>query len=291
MDIRKRIVEFPKLGEKAIFVAIPTTSGTGSEVTPFAVITDDATGRKYPLADYALTPTMAIVDAELAMSMPRGLTAAGGIDAVTHALEALVSVMASDYTAPLAMEATRLLFAYLPRAYEKGAADPEARQAVHNAATMAGMAFANAFLGVCHSMAHKLGAKYHLPHGVANALMIEEVIRFNAEEAPTKMAAFAQYKRPKAKADYAKLARYLQLKGNTDEELLESLIAAVAELKARLGIPASIKAAGVDEESFLSNVDELALEAFDDQCTGANPRYPLIAEIKDMYRRAYYGTS
>jgi acetaldehyde dehydrogenase / alcohol dehydrogenase len=291
MDIRKRIVQVPELGEKAILVAIPTTSGTGSEVTPFAVITDDATGKKYPLADYALTPTMAIVDAELAMAMPRGLTAAGGIDAITHALEALVSVMASDFTAPLAMEATRLLFAYLPRAYDKGTADPEARQAVHNAATMAGMAFANAFLGVCHSMAHKLGAKYRIPHGVANALMIEEVIRFNAEAAPTKMAAFAQYKNPKAKADYAKVARYLGLSGGTDDELLDSLIAAVAELKAKLGIPASIKAAGVDEESFLSSLDELALDAFDDQCTGANPRYPLIAEIKEIYRRAYYGKS
>jgi acetaldehyde dehydrogenase / alcohol dehydrogenase len=292
MDIRKRIVEFPALGEKAIMVAIPTTSGTGSEVTPFAVITDDATGKKYPLADYALTPTMAIVDAELTMSMPRGLTAAGGIDAMTHALEALVSCMASDYTAPLAMEAARLLFAYLPRAYEKGASDPEARQAVHNAATMAGMAFANAFLGVCHSMAHKLGAKYRIAHGVANALMIEEVIKFNAEGAPTKMAAFPQYKYPKAKAEYARLARYLGLAGagsSNDDELVGSLIAAVAELKAKIGIPASIKAAGVDEEAFLANLDDLALEAFDDQCTGANPRYPLIAEIKEMYIRAYYG--
>jgi acetaldehyde dehydrogenase/alcohol dehydrogenase len=293
MDIRKRIVEFPKLGAKAIMVAIPTTSGTGSEVTPFAVITDDATGKKYPLADYALTPTIAIVDAQLAMSMPRGLTAAGGIDAVTHALEALVSCMASDYTAPLAMEAARLLFAYLPRAYEKGAADPEARQAVHNAATMAGMAFANAFLGVCHSMAHKLGAKYHIPHGVANALLIEEVIKFNAESAPTKMAAFAQYRQPKAKADYARLARYLGLGGAAadDDALVAALVTAVAALKARIGIPASIKAAGVDEKSFLSDLDALALDAFDDQCTGANPRYPLIAEIKGMYKRAYYGKS
>jgi acetaldehyde dehydrogenase / alcohol dehydrogenase len=291
MDIRKRIVEVPRLGAKAIMVAIPTTSGTGSEVTPFAVITDDATGKKYPLADYALTPTMAIVDAELAMSMPRGLTAAGGIDAVTHALEALVSCMASDYTAPLAMEAARLLFAYLPRAYERGASDLEARQAVHNAATMAGMAFANAFLGVCHSMAHKLGAKFRLPHGVANALLIEEVIKFNAEGAPTKMAAFAQYRSPKAKADYARLARYLGLGGGSDDELVSALVAAVAELKARLGIPASIKAAGVDEEAFLAGLDELALDAFDDQCTGANPRYPLIAEIKELYLRAYYGKS
>jgi acetaldehyde dehydrogenase/alcohol dehydrogenase len=227
------------------------------------------------------------------MSMPRGLAAAGGIDAMTHALEALVSCMASDYTAPLAMEAARLLFAYLPRAYEKGASDPEARQAVHNAATMAGMAFANAFLGVCHSMAHKLGAKYHIAHGVANALMIEEVMRFNAEEAPTKMAAFPQYKYPHAKADYARLARYLGLAGagssNDDDELVAALIAAVAGLKAKIGIPASIKAAGVDEEAFLANLDDLALEAFDDQCTGANPRYPLVAEIKEMYLRAYYG--
>ena len=234
MDIRKRIVDFPELGRKAILVAIPTTSGTGSEVTPFAVITDDATGKKYPLADYAITPNIAICDAELAMSMPKALTAAGGIDALTHALESLVSCMASDFTAPLAMESARLLFEYLPRAYEKGAADLEARQAVHDAATMAGMAFANAFLGLCHSMAHRLGARYHLPHGVANALLIEEVIKFNAETAPTKMAAFAQYKYPKAKADYARLARYLGLAGKDDRELVVALCAAVAELKARI---------------------------------------------------------
>ncbi len=303
MDIRKRIVEYPELGKKAIMVAIPTTSGTGSEVTPFAVITDDATGKKYPLADYALTPAMAIVDAELAMGMPKGLTAAGGIDAVTHALEALVSVMATDYTAPLAMEAARLLFSYLPRAYEKGEADPEARQKAHDAATMAGMAFANAFLGVCHSMAHKLGAKFKLPHGVANALMIEEVIRFNAAEAPAKMAAFSAYERPRAREAYARLARYLGLApatatsgaaargGAADEEgrLVEALVAEVAALKRALGIPASIKEAGVEEGAFLAALDELALDAFDDQCTGANPRYPLIAEIKEMYLRAYYG--
>jgi acetaldehyde dehydrogenase/alcohol dehydrogenase len=293
MDIRKRIVEFPKLGEKAVFVAIPTTSGTGSEVTPFAVITDDATGRKYPLADYALTPTMAIVDAQLVEGMPRGLTAAGGIDAVTHALEALVSVMASDYATPLAMEAARLLFAYLPRAYEKGAADPEARQAVHNAATMAGMAFANAFLGLCHSMAHKLGAKYHIPHGVANALLIEKVIAFNADSAPAKMAAFAQYKSPKAKAEYARLARYLGLGdasvARDDDALVAALVAAIARLKAQLGIPPSIQAAGVDEKAFLADLDSLALEAFDDQCTGANPRYPLVAEIRELYLKAFYG--
>jgi acetaldehyde dehydrogenase/alcohol dehydrogenase len=311
MDIRKRIVEYPRLGDKAILVAIPTTSGTGSEVTPFAVITDDATGRKYPLADYALTPSMAIVDAELAMLMPKGLTAAGGIDAVTHALEALVSVMATDYTTSLAMEAARKLFAFLPRAYEKGAADPRARQEAHDAATMAGMAFANAFLGVCHSMAHKLGARFKLPHGVANALLIEEAIRFNAAGAPAKMAAFAQYERPKAKEGYARLARYLGLTpaggpagaGGTDgtgaaaalgaaagdDALVEALIAAVADLKRKLGIPASIKEAGVDEGAFLAALDELALEAFDDQCTGANPRYPLVAEIKEMYLGAYYG--
>ncbi len=289
MDIRKRIVDFPELGRKAILVAIPTTSGTGSEVTPFAVITDDATGKKYPLADYAITPNIAICDAELAMSMPKALTAAGGIDALTHALEALVSCMASDFTAPLAMESARLLFEYLPRAYEKGAADLEARQAVHDAATMAGMAFANAFLGLCHSMAHKLGARYHLPHGVANALLIEEVIKFNAETAPTKMAAFAQYKYPKAKVDYARLARYLGLAGKDDGELVVALCAAVAELKARIGIPASIQAAGVDETSFLADLDELALDAFDDQCTGANPRYPLIAEIRELYLKSFYG--
>jgi acetaldehyde dehydrogenase/alcohol dehydrogenase len=289
MDIRKRIVTFPHLGEKAIMVAVPTTSGTGSEVTPFAVITDDATGKKYPLADYALTPSMAIVDAELVMSMPKGLTAAGGIDAVTHALEAMVSCMQSDYASALAMESARLLFAYLPRSFEKGAADLEARQEVHNGATMAGMAFANAFLGVCHSMAHKLGAKYHIPHGVANALLIEEVIKFNSADFQSKMAAFPQYKHPHAKADYARLARYIGLSGKDDDALVEALIKAVAELKAKIGIPASIKAAGVDEKLFLENLDALALDAFDDQCTGANPRYPLIAEIKEMYLRAYYG--
>jgi len=296
MDIRKRIVEYPELGRKAIMVAIPTTSGTGSEVTPFAVITDDATGKKYPLADYALTPAMAIVDAELAMGMPKGLTAAGGIDAVTHALESLVSVMATDYTTPLAMEATRLLFAYLPRAYEKGAADPEARQKAHDGATMAGMAFANAFLGLCHSMAHKLGAKFKLPHGVANALLIEEVIRFNADPAPAKMAAFAQYERPKAREGYARLARYLGLAPATrnaaadeDGRLVDALVAELAALKRKIGIPASIKEAGVEEGAFLAALDELALDAFDDQCTGANPRYPLVAEIKELYLRAYYG--
>ena len=289
MDIRKRIVEFPKLGEKAIMVAIPTTSGTGSEVTPFAVITDDASGKKYPLADYALTPTMAIVDAELVMGMPKPLTAAGGIDAVTHSLEALVSIMQSDYTAPLAMEAARLLFAYLPRAYENGPRDQEARQEVHNAATMAGMAFANAFLGVCHSMAHKLGAKYHIAHGVANALLIEEVVKFNAADYQTKLAAFPQYKTAHAKADYARLARYLGLAGKNDDELLAALLKALAELKAKVGIPASIKEAGVDEKLFLEGLDALALDAFDDQCTGANPRYPLVAEIKEMYLKAYYG--
>jgi acetaldehyde dehydrogenase/alcohol dehydrogenase len=293
MDIRKRIVTFPHLGEKVIMVAIPTTSGTGSEVTPFAVITDDATGKKYPLADYALTPSMAIVDAELVMGMPKGLTAAGGIDAVTHALEAMVSCMQSDYASALAMESARLLFAYLPRSFEKGASDLEARQEVHNGATMAGMAFANAFLGVCHSMAHKLGAKYHIPHGVANALLIEEVIKFNSADFQSKMAAFPQYKRPHAKADYARLARYIGLSvagtAQDDDALVAALIKAVAELKTKIGIPSSIKAAGVDEKLFLENLDALALDAFDDQCTGANPRYPLVAEIKEMYLKAYYG--
>ena len=220
--------------------------------------------------------------------MPRALTAAGGIDALTHSLEALASFMASDFTTPLAMEAARLLFEFLPRAYDKGAADIEARQAVHNAATMAGMAFANAFLGLCHSMAHKLGARYHLPHGVANALIIEKVMAYNAHPAPTKMAAFAQYRYPMAGAAYARLARYLGLAGGSDEELLQSLNAAVAALKARMGIPASIQAAGVDEKVFLADLDALALDAFDDQCTGANPHYPLIAEIKELYLRAYY---
>jgi len=299
MDIRKRIYEFPEMGKIAQFVAIPTTSGTGSEVTPFAVITDDKTGIKYPIADYALTPNMAIVDAELVLSMPKSLTAAGGIDAVTHALEAYASVFASDYTNALALEALQLLFKYLPTSYLKGAADVRAKERVHNAATMAGMSFANGFLGVCHSMAHKLGAAFHLPHGIANSLLINHVIKFNASDVPTKQAAFPQYEYPDAKASYARVADHLGLTikaaaktGRSDfdnDEKVQLLIDAISDLQHKLDIKPTIRDYGVDEAAFLARVDSLAEEAFDDQCTGANPRYPLIEEIKQMYLNAYYG--
>ncbi len=291
MDIRKRIYTFPKMGEKAYFIAIPTSAGTGSEVTPFAVITDEKSGVKYPLADYELLPNMAIIDTDFHMSAPRGLTAASGIDAVTHALEAYASIMATDYTDGLALKALKVIFEYLPRAYDNGQNDVVAREKMANAATIAGMAFANAFLGVCHSMAHKLGAFHHLPHGVANALMINEVIRFNSEEAPTKMGTFSQYDHPHTLARYAEIADYLRCGGNTDEEKVENLIKAIDELKAKVGIKATIKDYGVDEQYFLDNLDEMVEQAFDDQCTGANPRYPLMSEIKDMYLNAYYGTS
>ena len=290
-DIRKRIYTFPKMGEKAYFIAIPTSAGTGSEVTPFAVITDGETGVKYPLADYELLPNMAIVDADFHMSAPKGLTAASGIDAVTHALEAYASIMATDYTDGLALQSLKVVFEYLPRAYDNGASDPVAREKMANAATMAGMAFANAFLGVCHSMAHKLGALHHLPHGVANALMIDEVIRFNATETPVKMGTFSQYDHPKATKRYAEVASYLGLGGNTDEEKVEALIKAIDELKAKIGIKATIKDYGVDEKYFLDTLDTMVEQAFDDQCTGANPRYPLMSEIKKMYLNAYYGTN
>lgn len=291
MDIRKRIYELPGMGKEATFIAIPTTSGTGSEVTPFAVITDDKTGIKYPIADYALTPHMAIVDAELVLSMPKSLTAAGGIDAVTHALEALASVLATDYTNALALESLRLLFKYLPESYASGASNIRAKERVHNAATMAGMAFANGFLGICHSLAHKLGAAFHLPHGIANALLINQVIAFNATEVPTKQAAFAQYEYPNATSRYARIADYLGLtdRAASDADKTLALMAAIKELKAKLDIKQSIQAYGVDEAAFLARVDSLAEEAFDDQCTGANPRYPLIAELKEIYLRAYYG--
>ena len=289
MDGAKRICKFPKLGEKAYFVAIPTTSGTGSEVTPFAVVTDHKTGAKYPLADYSLTPNMAIIDPELVLSMPKGLTAASGIDALVHAIEAYASIMASDFTNGLALEAIDLVFKYLPVSYEKGAENFQAKEEMHYASTIAGMAFANAFLGICHSMAHKLGAKFHIPHGVANALMISEVIRYNAVDSPTKMAAFPQYKYPQAKERYAKVAGFLGLGGKTLDEKVEKLIAKIEELKAEIGIPATIKEWGVDETEFLKAVDDLALNAFDDQCTGANPRYPLISEMKELYLKAYYG--
>ena len=294
IDIRKRVYTFPKMGEKAYFIAVPTSAGTGSEVTPFAVITDEETGTKYPLADYQLLPNMAIVDADLMMTGPKGLTSASGIDAVTHNLEALASVMATDYTDGLAKQSLKMIFDYLPRAYESAAPDapndPIAREKMANAATMAGMAFANAFLGVCHSMAHKLGAFHHLPHGVANALLINEVIRFNSAEAPAKMGTFSQYDHPQTLAKYAEVAEYLGLKGKTDEDKVESLIKAIDELKAKVGIKNTIKDYGIDENDFLDRLDDMVEQAFDDQCTGANPRYPLMKEIKQMYLNAYYGT-
>ena len=289
IDIRKRVYTFPKMGEKAYFIAVPTSAGTGSEVTPFAVITDEKTGVKYPLADYELLPNMAIVDTDFHMSAPRGLTAASGIDAVTHALEAYASVMATDYTDGLALRALKVIFEYLPRAYDNGQVDVEAREKMANAATMAGMAFANAFLGVCHSMAHKLGAFHHLPHGIANALMIEEVLRFNASEAPVKMGTFSQYDHPHTLARYAEVADYLGLGGKTDSEKLENLIKAVNTLKERVGIKKTIRDYNIDEADFLARLDDMTEQAFDDQCTGANPRYPLMSEIKQMYLDAYYG--
>ena len=290
VDIRKRVYTFPKMGEKAYFVAIPTSAGTGSEVTPFAVITDEQSGVKYPLADYELMPNMAIVDADLHMSAPKGLTAASGIDAVTHDLEAYAAMLATDYTDGLALRSLKTIFEYLPRAYDNGQNDPEAREKMANAATMAGMAFANAFLGVCHSLAHKLGAFHHLPHGVANALMIEEVIRFNAVEAPPKMGTFSQYAYPHTLARYCEIADFLGLGGSTQEEKLENLIKAINDLKARVGIKKTIRDYGIDEADFLARLDEMVEQAFDDQCTGANPRYPLMKEMRQMYLNAYYGT-
>lgn len=289
VDIRKRIYTFPKMGEKAYFIAIPTSAGTGSEVTPFAVITDEQSGVKYPLADYELLPNMAIIDADFHMTAPKGLTAASGIDAVTHALEAYAAMLATDYTDGLALRALKMIFEYLPRAYDNGPNDPVAREKMANAATMAGMAFANAFLGVCHSMAHKLGAFHHLPHGVANALMIDEVLRFNAAEVPAKMGTFPQYDHPHTLARYAEIADYLGIKGKDNEEKLENLIKAVDELKAKVGIKPTIKDYVPDEADFLARLDEMVEQAFDDQCTGANPRYPLMSEIKQMYLNAYYG--
>lgn len=289
IDIRKRVYTFPKMGEKAYFIAIPTSAGTGSEVTPFAVITDEKTGIKYPLADYELLPDMAVIDTDFHMSAPKGLTAASGIDAVTHALEAYASMLATDYTDGLALKSLKTIFEYLPRAYENGQTDIEAREKMANAATMAGMAFANAFLGVCHSMAHKLGAFHHLPHGVANALMIEEVLRFNASEAPSKMGTFSQYDHPYTLARYAEVADYLGLGGKTNEEKLENLIKAINDLKTKVGIKETIKDYNIDEKDFLGRLDDMTEQAFDDQCTGANPRYPLMSEIKQMYLNAYYG--
>lgn len=289
-DIRKRIYTFPKIGKKTYFIAVPTSAGTGSEVTPFAVITDSDTGIKYPLADYELMPDMAIVDTDLQMSAPKGLTAASGIDAISHGMEAFASMLATDYTDSLALRSLKIMFEYLPRAYENGANDPEAREKTANAATMAGMAFANAFLGVCHSMAHKLGAFHHLPHGIANALMLDEVIRFNSADVPAKMGTFPQYAYPHTKARYAEIADYLNLSGKTDDEKVESLITALDALKEKIGIKKTIRDYVPDEENFLNRLDSMTEQAFDDQCTGANPRYPLMSEIKQMYLNAYYGT-
>lgn len=289
MDIRKRVYTFPKMGEKATFVAIPTSSGTGSEVTPFAVITDENTGIKYPLADYELLPNMAIIDADNMMNQPKGLTSASGIDALTHALEAYASIMATDYTDGLALKAMKSIFNFLPRAYENGANDPEAREKMADASTLAGMAFANAFLGVCHSMAHKLGAYHHLPHGIANALLINLVMKFNACPVPTKMGTFSQYKYPHTLERYAECGRFCGFTGNSDEEVFENFLKGIDELKAKVGIKKTIAEYGIKEEDFLATLDEMVENAFDDQCTGANPRYPLMSEIKEMYLEAYYG--
>ena len=289
MDIRKRVYTFPKMGEKAYFIAVPTSAGTGSEVTPFAVITNEKTGIKYPLADYELLPKMAIVDCNMMMNAPKGLTSASGIDAVTHALEAYASMMATEYTDGLAIQALKIIFEYLPRAYENGANDPEAREKMANAATMAGMAFANAFLGISHSLAHKLGAYHHIPHGIANALVIDEVLRFNSVDVPTKMGTFPQYDHPKTLRRYAEIAESLGIKGKNDEESLENLINKIDELKEKIGIKKTIKDYGVSEEDFLASIDKMSEDAFDDQCTGANPRYPLISELKEIYLKAFYG--
>ena len=289
MDIRKRIYTFPKMGEKAYFIAIPTSSGTGSEVTPFAVITDEKTGIKYPLADYELLPKMAIIDADMCMDQPKGLTAASGIDALTHALEAYASIMATDYTDGLALKAMKNIFEYLPAAYENGPHDAKAREQMATASTMAGMAFANAFLGVCHSMAHKLGAYHHIPHGIANALLITDIMRFNAAEVPAKMGTFSQYAYPHCKERYVECANFLGIAGKNDDEKFENFLKAIEELKDKVGIKKTIKDYGVDEKDFLATLDEMVENAFDDQCTGANPRYPLMSEIKAMYLKAYYG--
>ena len=289
MDIRKRIYKFPTMGQKAMMVSIATSAGTGSEVTPFAVITDEQTGVKYPLADYELTPDMAIVDAELMMTSPKGLTACAGIDVLVHSIEAYVSIMASEYTNGLALEAIRLVFKYLPDAYNEGTTNIKAREKMAHASCMAGMAFCNAFLGINHSMAHKLGAFHHLPHGMANSLVMKEVIKFNATDAPTKQAAFAQYKYPNAAWRYAKIADHLGLGGNTEAEKVELLLKAIDELQNKVNMPKTIKDAGVSEVKFFETLDEMVEQAFDDQCTGANPRYPLMKELKEMYITSYYG--
>ena len=289
MDIRKRVYTFPKMGEKAYSIAVPTSAGTGSEATPFAVITDDETGVKYPLADYQLMPNMAIVDADMMMNAPKGLTSASGIDALVHSIEAYVSIMATEFSDSLALQAIKLIFEYLPRAYENGANDPEAREKMAHAATIAGMAFANAFLGICHSMGHKLGAFHHLPHGATVALVLNQVMRFNSVDAPTKMGTFPQYDHPNALRRYAEIAETLGIDGKDDNEKLEKLLVKINELKDKIGIKHSIKDYGISEEDFMKTLDEMSEQAFDDQCTGANPRYPLISEIKDLYLQAYYG--
>ena len=289
MDIRKRVYTFPKMGEKAYFIAVPTSAGTGSEVTPFAVITDEQTGQKYPLADYELLPKMAIVDSNMMMNAPKGLTSASGIDALVHSIEAYVSMMSTEFTDGLALEAIKIIFEYLPRAYENGANDPEAREKMANAATMAGMAFANAFLGICHSMGHKLGAYHHLAHGVTVGLVLDEVMRFNSAEVPNKMGTFPQYDHPHTLRKYAQIAEALGIKGENDEEKLEKLIQKIAELKEKVGMKKTIREYGISEEDFLATLDEMSEKAFDDQCTGANPRYPLISEIKAIYLKTYYG--
>ena len=289
IDLIKRIYTFPKMGEKAYFIAIPTSSGTGSAVTPFAVITEEKTGIKYPLADYELLPKMAIIDADMCMDQPKGLTAASGIDALTHALEAYASIMATDYTDGLADKAMKNIFEYLPAAYENGPHDAKAREQMATASTMAGMAFANAFLGVCHSMAHKLGAYHHIPHGIANALLITDVMRFNAAEVPAKMGTFSQYQYTHALARYAELGRFAGCTGKDDKEVFENFIAKLEELKEKIGIKKTIKDYGIDEKYFHDTLDEMSEQAFNDQCTGANPRYPLIQEIKDLYLKCYYG--
>ena len=289
MDIRKRVYTFPKMGEKAYFIAVPTSAGTGSEVTPFAVITDEQTGQKYPLADYELLPKMAIVDSNMMMNAPKGLTSASGIDALVHSIEAYVSMMSTEFTDGLALEAIKIIFEYLPRAYENGANDPEAREKMANAATMAGMAFANAFLGICHSMGHKLGAYHHLAHGVTVGLVLDEVMRFNSAEVPNKMGTFPQYDHPHTLRKYAQIAEALGIKGKNDEEKLEKLIQKIAELKEKVGMKKTIREYGISEEDFLATLDEMSEKAFDDQCTGANPRYPLISEIKEIYLKTYYG--
>ena len=289
IDIRKRVYTFPTMGEKATFVAVPTSSGTGSEVTPFAVITDEKTGLKYPLADYQLMPNMAIIDADNMMNQPKGLTSASGIDALTHALEAYASVMATDYTDGLALKAMKNIFTYLPSAYDNGAKDPIAREKMADASTMAGMAFANAFLGVCHSMAHKLGAYHHLPHGIANALLITMIMRYNADPVPVKMGTFSQYQYPHTLERYVECANFCGVSGKNDQETLDLFIDKIEALKERVGIKKTIADYGVSEEDFLATLDEMSEMAFDDQCTGANPRYPLIQEIKDLYLKCYYG--